>query len=385
MKVLHVVTGLRSGGAEVSLYKLCVTLSTHLHVVVSLMDEGKFGPMLRAQGIRVVTLEMPRGRITLRGLARLRQVLDTERPDLVQTWMYHSDLIGGVLARWLSAPTVCWGIRHSDLAVDANKRSTIMIARLCAVLSRWVPDRIVCCAEQALTVHQALGYDVTRCVVIPNGYDVSAFQPSREEGLRLRDALGIPAERAVIGLVARFDPQKDHANLFRALARVRDLGWEIAVVLVGAGMLPDNNVVADLVEQSRLAGAVHLLGRRDDIPVIMSALDLHVLSSSCGEAFPNVLAEAMACGIPCVTTDVGDGALIVGDTGWVVPPRDPGALAQAIVRALNERRDVARWARRQREARTRVVDKFSLQAMADAYDDLWTNTAQSWRQTPPHS
>lgn len=370
-KVVHVITGLSDGGAEAVLYRLCTT-STHCqHLVISLMDGGIYGRRLREFGISVYALDLPRGRITPRGLFRLWRLLRRERPDLLQTWMYHADLLGGLVARLAGVRAVCWGIRHSNLEPGRSKGSTILIARLCARLSRLVPQRIVCCAERAATVHQALGYDASRFAIIPNGYDVSFFRPVAQAGQQLRETLGLATNRPVIGLVARFDPQKDHANLIAALARVRLAGWEIETLLVGTDVVPENAILTDLINAASLQESVHLLGRRDDIPALMNALDLHVLSSSFGEAFPNVLAEAMACGTPCVTTDVGDAALIVGETGWVVPPGDPDALAGAILQALCERQNAERWAARKAAARERIVTKFSLDTMVKAYEDVW--------------
>jgi glycosyltransferase involved in cell wall biosynthesis len=298
--------------------------------------------------------------------------------------MYHADLLGGGVARLAGVRAVFWAIHNSNLEPDLSKASTILIARLCARLSRSVPQRIVCCAERAARVHQSLGYDAGRFTIIPNGYDVSLFRPLPQVGYQLRESLGLAANRPVIGLVARFDPQKDHANLIAALARVRYAGWEIETVLIGTDMVPENAILTDLINAACLQESVRLLGRRDDIPALMNALDLHVLSSY-GEAFPNVLAEAMACGTPCVTTDVGDAALIVGETGWVVPPGDPVALADAIIDALNERQDEMRWTARRNAARTRIHDHFSLDRMVNAYETLWTDTCAIIHQWPANA
>lgn len=381
MRILHIITGLSDGGAEAVLHRLCSTSKTHQHLVISLMDAGKYGSPLRQTGVAVHTLDMPRGRISWRGLFRLWRLLRRERPDLVQTWMYHADLVGGLAARLSGVRAVCWGVHHTTLQPFEDKHSTILVARLCARLSHWVPSRIVCCARQSVVAHQALGYDVSRCVVVPNGYDVSYFRPAPEARQRVREALGLAADCPVIGLVGRFHPQKDHPNLLAALARVRAAGWAVETLLVGTGLESENAVLTESVVKAGLASSVRLLGPSDDIPAIMNALDLHVLSSARGEAFPNVLAEAMSCGTPCVTTNVGDAALIVGDTGWVVPPADASALAQAIIEALDGLRDARQWAARQMAARARIQEHFSLERIAKAYDDVWM---EAYSATRPH-
>lgn len=371
MNILHLITGLSDGGAEAVLYRLCTHDAENRHVVVSMMDEGKYGPLLRAAGVAVHCLGMPRGRVTVRGLWRLWRLLRAERPTVVQTWMYHADLVGGVLARLAGVRAVCWGIHHSNLEPGKSRRATIWVARLDARLSRWVPAAIVCCAAQARDVHVRLGYAAEKFVIIPNGYDVGRFRPDAAARARLRAEWGVPDGVPLLGMVARFDPQKDHANLLAACARLQASGADFAAVLVGTGCDAGNAALVQQLAAAGLTQRVRLLGRRDDVPAVMAALDLHVLSSL-GEAFPNVLAEAMACGTPCVTTDVGDAAQIVGETGWVVPPRDADALAAAIGAALRERAEQpAAWAGRRRAARERVVEHFDIERMAGAYRAVW--------------
>lgn len=370
MKILHIITGLDDGGAEAVLFRLCTHDQSNQHTVLSLMNEGKYGPLLRGQGIVVDCLGLPRGRVSTKALVQLWAFIRRHKPEVVQTWMYHANLLGGVVSRLAGVRHICWGIHHSNLEAGSSKQSTIMVARLCAKLSRWIPDRIVCCAQMAVKVHRALGYAPSKFVTIPNGYDLAQFKSARRCGLRLRDEWGIAPTISLLGMVGRFDPHKDHENLLKALALLRQRGIEYRCVLVGSGLVSGNDELAGWLQRHGLLNRVLLLGRRDDIPAVMNALDLHVLSSY-GEAFPNVLAEAMACGTPCVTTDVGDAATIVGETGWVVPPRNPHALASAVEQALNARRDLSQWQARQQSARDRVADSFSIERMVSAYRQVW--------------
>jgi glycosyltransferase involved in cell wall biosynthesis len=374
LSVTHIITGLADGGAEAVLFRLCMHDDANRHVVISLMDEGKYGLPLLQAGIDVHCLAMSRGKITLGGLARLWRLVRAQRPDVVQTWMYHADLIGGVTARLAGVRTVCWGIRHSNLEPGTSKRSTIWIARLCAALSHFVPRHIVCCSLRAAEVHQALGYSARKVTVIPNGYNLGHFAPDAEVRERLRAEWGVDDSVPLIGMVARFDPQKNHANLISALGRLKRAGQAFRCVLIGMGIDSDNAELGDWLEAEDVADRVLLLGTRDDIPAVMNALDVHALSSL-GEAFPNVLAEAMACGTPCVTTDVGDSALIVGGTGWVVPSGEPEALARGLCSAFAEWRDHAAWRARQREARQSIVKHFSLEKMLGAYRAVWRQAA----------
>lgn len=369
-KVLHIITGLNDGGAEAVLYRLCTHDRAARHHVVSLMDGGKYGPLLERAGVPVTCLGMRRGRVGPRGLWRLWRLIRTVRPGAIQTWMYHANLVGGVTARLAGQRNIVWGIHHTTLDPAESPRSTILVARACARLSRIVPRRIVCCAGKSCEVHAGLGYDRSRVCVIPNGYDLTVFHPNPEAGQRMRRELALAPATPVIGFVARFDPQKDHDNLLRALAVLQAQGDCPHCLLVGTGLEAGNTALTERIAALGLEGRVHLLGRRDDIPAVMNALDLHVMSSAFGEAFPNVLAEAMACGTPCVSTDVGDAAAIVGDTGRIVPPRDPDALARAIADLLAER-DRPAWNDRREGARRHVADNYSIERMVESYRSAW--------------
>ena len=369
--VMHVISNLYDGGAEGALYRLCVHSPQYKHVVVCMMDEGKYGPLLEAAGVSLHCLRMPQGKPTWQAVVHFWRLLRRVRPDVVQTWMYHADLMGGVMARLSGVRKVFWGIRHGNLTPGTVKGSTIKVAKLCAHLSEWVPTRILSCSQQAMKAHTAIGYAENRMTVIPNGYELSRYAPDASARSRLRSEWGIADETFLMGMVARFDPQKDHVNLLAALQQLKKQGKAFHCVLVGTGMDAANMRLQHLLNTFGVADVISLLGRRNDVPDVMNALDVHVLSSL-GEAFPNVLAEAMACGTPCVTTDVGDAADIVGETGWVGPPHDSTALASGVTQAEESRAgSPATWRERQLAARARIEQHFSIEKMVAAYAAVW--------------
>ena len=372
LRVLHVITGLGQGGAESVLFRLATYPGADVeHVVVSLTDEGIYGERLRAAGVAVHVLGMKRGRVSLGGFLALRALVAAERPDAVQTWMYHADLIGGLAARLAGVRAIAWGIRNSGEHLERSSRSARMVLRACALLSGRIPKAIVCAAQKSAERHADKGYDRARMVVIANGYDLSRYAPNAEARSRVRAQWGVPQDVPAIGCVARWDPLKDHANLLRAIAALvrdgRDAG--LRCVLIGRGMDTENAELGALVDRLGLRDRLVLAGPSDDVPAAMNGLDLHVLSS-CAEGFPNVVAEAMACGVYCVVTDVGDAAYIVGDAGVVVPPEQPEALARGIETALRE--VAARGRERAGEAgRARVLENFDIARMVQSYTAVW--------------
>lgn len=369
MKVLHVITGLNDGGAEAVLHRLVSGDCADTHRVISLMGPGKYGPLLEAAGVEVDYLGMSRGTITLLAFLRLWRLVSRVRPDVVQTWMYHADLLGG-LAAWLAGRRqIIWGLHHTTLDPSSTSRAVRLIVALNARLARFVPRRIISCSEKGIAVHEGAGYPAQKLVVVHNGFDVNVFKPDPVARNRIRADFGVPKGALLLGCVARFDPQKDHGNLLAAFEILSEVRPDARLLLVGTGVNSRNAQLGQLIAQTAHSDRITLAGQRSDVPAIMNGIDIHVLPSAFGEAFPNVLNEAMASGTPCVATDVGDSALILGPTGESCPPSDPKALARAILRMakrLESQPDLAR------ACRERIVDSFSLESMVAGYRNIWS-------------
>lgn len=382
LRVMHVISGLLHGGAETVLFRLATAPGgTVRHTVVSMRGEGVMGARLREAGVEVICLDMQGWTGNVHGLWRLYRLLRERRPDVVQTWMYHADLIAGLVARLAGIRAVAWGVRNSGVSLGESSRSSRIAAWACARVSAWVPGVIVACARKAAEVHRAWGYRADRVLVVPNGYDLDVWHPDAAGVAELRARWGVPEGAPLLGSVARWNPLKDHENLLAALALSVRTHPDLRCVLIGLGMSRDN---ADLIAMARHYGLLdHLifLGRRDDVPVLMRALDIHVLSSK-AEGFPNVVSEAMASGVACVVTDVGDAADIVGEHGWVVPPEDASALAGAIDQAVEAVRD-PQWPARRDAARASVERRYSLRTMVDRYETVWRRLAADFPAAGP--
>ena len=377
MKVIHVIAGLGVGGANMMLYKLLLGTdrASFETQVVSLIDIGPIGKRIQDLGVPVRALGMRRGVPNLFVVLRLARWLKRDHLDVIQTWGYHADLVGGLAARLAGSIPVAWGIRHSNFDPKTTKRMTIWTAMVCARLSRWLPTRIVCCSHASRRTHTQMGYAADKMVVIPNGFDLAAFRPDPGARVSVRRELDIPAEAPLIGLVGRFHPQKDHSNFFHAAANLHARLPESHFLLCGDGISWENSELAGWIEAVGIHDCCHLLGQREDIPRLTAALDLACTSASHGEAFPNVIGEAMACGVPCVVTDVGDSAIIVGETGVVVPPKDPQALADGWSQLLL---DMSRGERLRLglAARQRILERYSLGKIVKKYERLYESTVR---------
>lgn len=369
ISVFYIITGLNTGGAEIMLLKLLERLSPQFSAqVISLTDIGSVGKRIQALGIPVKALGMSRKIPNLFACLRLVQLFQHSQPDIVHTWMYHSDLLGGLAARIAGVPRVVWNIRHSDLSRENNKATTRFVAALCARLSTIIPDRIQCCSTVAKDIHISLGYAQDKFIVTPNGFDLKRFRPDPQARESVRQELEIAADTPLVGLIARFDPQKNHIGFFEAAGYLHQKRPDVHFLLAGSGIDADNPALMAAIYQAKVSHVTHLLGLREDIPRLMASLDI-LASSSYGEGFPNVLGEAMGCGVPCVVTDVGDSAYIVGDTGKVVAFGNMTALANALASLLSlsgsERITLGQ------QARHRIEKNFEINHVINLYESLY--------------
>jgi glycosyltransferase involved in cell wall biosynthesis len=351
--------------------------------IVSLTGILDLAERMRAIGVRVRTLGMKTGLPNPLLVMRLAQWIRESKPDVIHTWMYHANLVGALAARVAGDVPVVWGIHHSALDPRIDKRRTMFVNRACAFLSRKLPARIVCCSEASLRLHKKLGYTTELLEVIPNGFDLEQAKPNPTAALSLREELGVPADAILIGIAARFHPHKDHCNFVKAAALLHKQLPEIHFLLCGLDVTWQNPHLAEWVQAAGIGDRCHLLGVRQDMPRLFAGMDI-ATNASCSEAFPMAVGEAMACGTPCVVTDVGDSALIVDKTGIVVPPGDPRALAEAWRKLIE-----AGFAARHRlgmAARHRVQQHFALPAIVERYQAIYERLeTERFRSVPSPS
>lgn len=368
MKIIHIITGLGDGGAEHTLYKICKYDKKNTHTVISLTGSGKYYSLLTDLGVIVYCLQI--SFFSFFKFYYLLKLLRSLNPDIVQTWLVHADFIGGLAAKLSGVRNIIWNIRYSNFKINKAKLRTIFIIKILAKLSYIIPKCIIVVSKKAKKIYESSGYDKSKLKFIPNGYDLSILKTNNFKRKNFQKNFQINKNVPIIGNVARFDPKKDHINLLKALSILKFKKIDFLCVLVGSNINKNNLKLLSEIKNLKLSRYVKLLGQKKDIASVMNGLDIFVQSSSYGEGFPNVVAEAMACGTPCVVTNVGDAAFIVDNTGWVVPPNNSLKLAKALEQSLIELRS-KNWNKRRHKARLNIKEKFEIGKMISSYNKVW--------------
>jgi glycosyltransferase involved in cell wall biosynthesis len=372
VRILHVIGGLETGGAETMLRKLVTELDPKefVNAVVSMTDLGPVGKSIEEAGVSVTALGMRRAGFFIPPFRRFVRLAQAFRPHVVQAWMYHAGWFVTAAKAFGLPGRIAWNLRCSDMDDGRYSRRAAWAKKLGALLSG-LPDAVIVNSKAGLAYHESIGYAPKRWEYVPNGFDPERFRPELKVREAFRRELGLGESAVLIGMAARADPMKDHATLFTAAEILARSVPDAHFVLCGDGTEKNGELAASL--KGSLAGRFFFLGRRDDMPRVLAGLDLFTLSSAFGEGFANVIGEAMACGVPCVATDVGDARDIIGLAGLVVKPRDPKALAEAWGEILAA--DAARKERLGRLARERVGELFSIDAVAARYADIYRGLA----------
>ena len=360
MKIVHLITGLGLGGAERQLKALVSGKpqeSSLQHIVISLKDEGVMGRQLRDEGIQLYCLNLHKSMV---GVGRLYKILRHEKPDVLQTWLYHADLMGLIIGKLARVRRIVWNIRCSNMDLSQYSKLTTFVVKTLKALSGF-PNAVVTNSQSGQDFHTKLGYAPRQWVQIANGIDTDLFQPNPILRKMLRRALNIPEDAIVVGMLGRVDPMKDHPTFLKAMKTLSQLDNNLYCVLAGKGtkeatwpIIPSN---------------LRRLGLWENAPEFLNSLDMMVLSSSFGEGFPNVVGEAMACEIPTITTDVGDAAAIVHTSEQIVPPGDVEGLTLALRRLLAlssaQRKAIGQ------KSRERILNSYSVPIMRQKYETFY--------------
>ena len=370
MKILHIITGLDTGGAETMLVKVAGGLSAHGHVqkVVSLTGSGTVTHLLQDVGIPVVELSLKDPRRSIIDFFRLRRTIRRFRPDVVQSWMYHADFVSAITVP--RGILLVWNVRHSVNDLKNESPFIRLLIKISPFISRR-PNKILFNSYVSRDQHIGFGYPRKKCWVIPNGFDTGQFHPDSELRSRLCETWSFPEDSLVIGNIARYHPMKNHFGLIQAFARCISERPDIPLylVMVGRSVTAENEKLMGAISHEKVQNRVRLLGRVPRPETVMPGFDIYCSPSSWGEGFPNVIGEAMSCGVPCVVTDVGDSASVVDETAVVTKGSDSESIAVGLLQMMNF--GTAKRKQLGVQARERIIKYYSINNIVDRYEELY--------------
>jgi len=366
--IVHFISSPGGGGAEAMLLNLVSAMDQKTWKTVVIVVDGRAWPesmtKLREIGAELHDLEGT-GFLRKKTLVKLLKLLRQIRPDVMQSWMHHADFVGGWCARLAGVRHVVWGIHCREIhrIPDESDWRAAVFRKLIGASSKVVPTRIISCSAAAMADHLSLGYPPKAMIWIPNGIDTARFLPNKQARESIRNELSIPAEAPLIGFIGRFHEMKDLSTWLRAAALLQFKKPETHFWLCGGGELELGDCARLALSVMPMRTQIHFTPFRSDPERIYTALDIFSLSSRT-EACPMTIMEALSCGVPCVTTDVGDCARLLKGVGRVVPSGNPEALARAWEETLLDKPSAEKL-------RHHAQENFDISAAARGYENIY--------------
>jgi len=368
-KIIYIITGLNVGGAELVLLRLLMKINKKEYdpLVITLREKGIMGERIEKLGINVHCLRIHSFINLLPGLIKLVNKINIFNPQIIHTFMIHSAFFVGIIAKLLNKPTIIWNIFSTDLSLQSNKYKTRLIIIMCAYLSKIIPNRIIIDSNASYSSHKKAGYSWEKMEIIHNGVDTNEFSPNTIKRSEYRKQY-FKENELVIGLIARYHPVKGHDIFIKAVSILRREVSNVKFLLNGSNIEISNSKLMKMISKEGIQDFIHISDSKLEATNILLACDI-LVSSSKFESFPNIICEAMACSIPCVVTNVGDCAEIVGETGVIVSANDADELSSAIMGLINmplkDRKKLGE------NARLRIKNNFSLSLMMEKYNNIY--------------
>lgn len=366
--ILHIINSLDQGGAQNILLNLCKYNSHQKHHIVYLTKSSFYVSSFQSIGIDPVLIEVKPRNFIAASLFLFRYIKKL-KPFAVQTWLYHSDLIGGIVSRLAGIKNISWGVHHSDHTFSTSKISTLLTVCLAACLSHFIPKNIIYCALTAKLFHERIFFSKHKSRVIFNGYDADEFRISHAQRELFRSKFCIPSDALVFGVAARFHPVKDHKTVFHALSILKSYGLNFTLVLAGEKITQDNSALLELIDNFDLRQDTILLGSYDSMNTFYNSIDI-LLLSSVSEAFPNVVFESLLAGTVCVCTNVGDLYQVLPLKPYLTSISQPFRFADKISNLLS---DMANQVSNisPKIVRNYALQNFSARYMSTLYSEVW--------------
>ena len=362
-KILHIIVGLGNGGAENTLYKLTKKLKNNFDfTILVLSKESSLKWKFKKEKINVIQLNSKNKFFFVFKFFKIYNIIKKANPDLIQSWMYHSDFVASIIGKFFLKKKVIWCIRHSNLKIFKSKFLTILLAKICAILSKKYTDKIIYSSTLSRKYHELIGYDKSKAKEIFNGYD-----PKKINFINIKNR-----KITYLGFLANYRPQKDFKTFFESLSILMKKKKDFKCIMAGQNIDKKNYSLKMLINFYDLNDRIVLMGQLKNTKIFYEKIDVQIMSSSFGESFPNVLAEAMLHGIPCVSTNVGDAKKIISKFGWISEKSNPNNLARNILGAMKlKEQNELKFKKMKINARNSIIDRFHINKMSDKYSFIW--------------
>ncbi len=369
MNIVHFITGLNVGGAEMMLFKHLRTFSKKQNklIVISLQDKSMIGKKIEKLGVRVFDLNLSYKSINFVKLINLFFILKKFNPDIFHCWMYHANLLGFLYSIFFRKTKVIWNIRQTLYSLQNEKKLTRLVIFVSKIISNFSIN-IIYNSKKSLKQHSAYGFRNTNSFFIPNGFIIENLNQNQKNKInkKIRKKFNIPERAIVIGIVARNHPMKGYDIFFKSLEAILEKRKDIHVLAVGRNVNYKNFKHVILKKNKSF---YHFTGQKNNINDLMCCMNIFVSSSIWGEGFSNVLSEAMLMEVPCVATNIGESKNIIGKNGIIIEANSSILLEQGILKILalssKKRKEIGR------SARKRVISKFDIEKINKLYSNTY--------------
>lgn len=379
MKIIHIINSLKKSGAESSLYRL-----TKFHkekyenkidiTIITLIDNGFYEADLKKRGIKVFSLGIKKNNNyfkLLQKIFKFRDFIKKERPDIIQSWMYHSNFLTIFIPIKFSK-NIFWNIRHTVLNLKISKKTTILISIFCAIFSRFVPKKIIYCSEKSIKFHEKVHYyDRNKTVLIDNGFSNKIFFPSKHKRFSFRKKYNLKQSNIVLGFAGRYALEKNINSLLLGFSEISEKNKNIYLCMAGKNINIQNNELMSYINNYNINEKVILLNEQKNLLKFYNGIDLLLLTSHT-ESFPNVIAEAMLCSTPVLSSDVGCAKKIINNCGFIMKDNNPLTLSnnlQKIIKIFKNNKK--KWQILKSKSNSRIKRDFSIDKMANMYLKIW--------------
>ena len=379
MKIIHIINSLKKGGAEGNLYRLVKFHKKNYKakiniIIVTLIGNGFYEFELKKKGIKIFSLDINKKKNffeIIKKIIKLRKFIKTQNPDIIQSWMYHSNFLTLFVPRNFFNK-IFWNIRHSILNLKMSKKTTIFVSLICSLFSRYVPKKIIYCSEKSINFHEKKHfYDKKKSVLVDNGYSDKAYYPSKNQRLNFRKQHKIKKTDTVLGFAGRYAAEKNINSLLFAFSKIIKNYNNIFLYMVGKNINNRNKELMNYVEDFKIKKNVVLLNEQKNLLKFYNGIDLLLLTSH-SESFPNVIAEAMLCSTPVLSSDVGCSRKIIDDCGFIMKKNNKESIFNNLKKSINFlQTKKKKWKFLKKKSADKIKREFSVKKMANTYFKIW--------------